>query len=63
LRGCGTEKCINNRIKKKNSKKLNNLVDHGYAFRLLLESWLSPHPVYKEIIGMDNEECDYWIKW
>ena len=56
LRGCRTEKCINNRIKSKNSKKLNILVEHGFAFRLLLESWLSPHPVYKEILGMDDEE-------
>lgn len=39
LRGCRTEKCINNRIKSKNSKKLNILVEHGFAFRLLLESW------------------------
>jgi len=56
LRGCRTEKCINNRIKRKKSKKLNVLVEHGFAFRLLLESWLNPHPVYKKILGMDDEE-------
>lgn len=62
LRGCRTEKCINNRIKSKNSKKLNILVEHGFAFHLLLESWLSPHPVYKEILGMDDEEYNRLIE-
>lgn len=62
LRGCETEKCINNRIKRKNSKKLNILVEHGFAFRLLLESWLNPHPVYKEILGMSDEEYNALIE-
>ena len=62
LRGCKTEKCINNRIKSKNSKKLNILVEHGFASRLLLESWVNPHPVYKEILGMRDEEYNILIK-
>ena len=62
LRGCRTEECINKRIRSKNSKKLNILVEHGFAFRLLLESWLNPHPVYKKILGMDDEEYNMLIK-
>ncbi len=62
LRGCSTEKSINNRIKRKNSKKLNVLVERGFAFRLLLESCLNPHPVYKEILGMGDEEYYLLIK-
>lgn len=61
LRGCETEKCINTRIKSKNSKKLNVLVKHGFAFRLLLESWLNPHPVYKKILGMDDETYNMYL--
>jgi hypothetical protein len=49
LIGCGTEECINNRIRKKKSKKLNILVEHGYEFRLLTDSWLHPHPDYNYI--------------
>ena len=62
LRGCRTEKCINNRIKRKYSKKLNVLVERGFAFRLLLESWLNPHPVYKKILGMDDWEYNLLIE-
>ena len=62
LRGCRTEKCIDNRIKRINSRKLNTLVEHGFAFRLLLESWLNPHPIYKEILGIDDEEYNILIE-
>ena len=34
----------------------------GFAFRLLLESWLNPHPVYKEILGMDDDVYNLWIE-
>ena len=62
MRGCDTEECINNRIRRKKSKKLNILVEHGYAFRLLLESWLHPHPDYKEILGMDDVVYEEWVR-
>jgi len=63
LRGCRTEKCINNRIKKSaKSKKLLTLVEHGFASHLLLEAYWNPHPVYKEILGMDDEEYNILIK-
>jgi hypothetical protein len=62
FRGCTTEKCINDRIKIKKSKKMNILVEHGFAFRLLLESWINPHPVYKEILGMDDEEYNRFVE-
>jgi hypothetical protein len=62
LKGCRTEMCINDRIRRINSKELNILVEHGFAFRLLLESWLNPHPVYKKILGMDDEEYNRLIK-
>ena len=63
LRGCRTEKCINNRIKKSaKSKKLLTLVKHRFAFRLLIEAHENPHPVYKKILGMDNKECNIMIK-
>jgi len=38
LRGCETERCINRRIRSKNSPKLNNLIEHGFAYRLIIES-------------------------
>ena len=62
MRGCDTEECINNKIRRIKSKKLNNLVEHGYAFRLLTESWLNPHPDYKEILGMDDEVYEEWVR-
>lgn len=62
LRGCRTEKCINERIRRINSSKLNGLIKSGFAFRLLLESWINPHPVYKEILGMDDEEYNILIE-
>ena len=62
LRGCRTEKCINNRIKRKKSKPLNVLVEHGFADRLLHEAEWNPHPVYKEILGMDDEEYNVLIE-
>ena len=63
LRGCRTEKCINNRIRKRaKSKKLLNLVKYGLAFRLLLEAHENPHPVYKKILGMDEKEYNMLIK-
>ena len=62
LRGCRTEECINRRIRSKNSKKLNILVEYRFAFRLITESWINPHPIYKDILGMDNEEYDRYVK-
>ena len=46
LRGCTTEKCINDRIKRINSPKLNVLVEHRFAYHLLLEANWNPHHVY-----------------
>jgi len=54
LRGCETERCINRRIRRKNSPKLNSLIKAGFAFRLYIESRHNPHPVYKEILGMSD---------
>lgn len=62
LRGCDTEECINERISRKKSAKLNSLIKSGFAFRLLLESWLNPHPVYKEILGMDDDVYNMWLE-
>lgn len=62
LRGCRTEKCINERIRRKKSAKLNGLIKSGFAFRLLLESWLNPHPIYKEILGMDDDVYNMWLE-
>jgi len=62
LRGCRTEKCINERIRRINSPKLNGLIKSGFASRLLLESCHNPHPVYKEILGMDDDVYDMWIE-
>ena len=56
IRGCETERCINRRIRRKKSPKLNILIEHGFAFRLLLESWLNPHPIYKKMLDIDDEE-------
>ncbi|MHA1974416.1 MAG: hypothetical protein ACTSW1_15570 [Candidatus Hodarchaeales archaeon] len=56
FKGCRTEKCINKRIKEKNSKQLNGLIEAGFAYRLLLESWLNPHPIYREMLGISDEE-------
>ena len=54
FRGCGTERCINRRIRRKNSQKLNHLINAGFAFRLWLESWINPHPIYKEMLGISD---------
>jgi hypothetical protein len=62
FRGCETEKCINKRIRRKKSPKLNNLIKAGFAYRLLIESWISPHPVYKKILDISDEDCDALIE-
>ena len=56
FRGCATEKCINKRIKSIKSSKLNNLIKNGFASRLLLESWLNPHPIYKKILDISDKD-------
>ena len=38
------------------------LLDIKCAYRLVLESFLNPHPVYKEILGMDDEEYNILIE-
>jgi len=62
LRGCKTEKCINERIKSKKSANLDGLIKAGFASRLIIESIHNPHPVYKEILGMDDEEYNWLIE-
>lgn len=62
LRGCQTPECINERIKSKNSANLNGLIKAGFASRLIIESIHNPHPVYKEILGMNDEEYNYLIE-
>ena len=44
FRGCRTERCINRRIRQKNSPILNNLIKAGFANRLVIESWINPLP-------------------
>lgn len=56
LRGCETEECIKRRIRSKNSAKLNGLIKGGFAFRLIMEARQNPHPVYKKMLGMDDED-------
>ena len=34
----------------------------GFAFRLLIESRINPHPVYKEILGMDDETYNEYLE-
>ena len=62
FRGCETEKCIKERIRSKNSVKLNGLIKAGFPFRLIIESRQNPHPVYKKILGMDDEEYNRLVK-
>ena len=62
LRGCKTEKCINEIIKSKKSASLDGLIKAGFASRLIIESIHNPHPVYKEILGMDDEEYNWLIE-
>jgi hypothetical protein len=38
------------------------LLKAGFAFRLSLESWLHPHPVYKEILGTDDDIYNMWME-
>ena len=61
FRGCRTEECIKNRMKSKNSKYLNNLVNYDFALHLFLEARLSPHRDYQKILGMDNEQYNNLI--
>ena len=62
LRGCRTGECINRRIRSLNSKKLNILVEHDFGFRLIIEAWINPHPVYKEMLGMSNKEYEDLVR-
>jgi len=62
LRGCQTPECINKRIKSKNSPNLDSLIKAGFASRLIIESIHNPHPVYKKILGMSDEEYNWLIE-
>ena len=62
FRGCRTEECIKNRMISKNSKYLNNLVEHDFALHLFLEARLTPHRDYQKMLGMDNETYNNFIK-
>ena len=62
LRGCETEECIIKRIKSKNSAQLDGLIKGGFAFRLIIEARHNPHPVYKRILGMDDEEYNRLVR-
>ena len=62
FRGCETEECINKRIRRKKSLKLNRLIKANFAYRLLIESWFNPHPVYKKMLDMSDEEYDTWVE-
>ena len=48
FRGCKTKKCIKERIRSKKSKRLNNLLKGNFAFHLLIQAWINPHPVFKK---------------
>ena len=61
FRGCETERCIKNRIRQRNSTKLNSLINAGFPFRLMIESWINPHPIYKEILDIDDEEYEWLV--
>ena len=62
LRGCKTEKCIKERIRRKHSVNLDGLNKAEFAFRLIIEAKQNPHPDYKEILGMDDEEYERRVK-
>jgi len=62
LKGCETEECIKRRIRRKKSAQLDGLIKGGFAFRLIIEARHNPHPVYKEILGMDDEEYNRLVK-
>ena len=62
LRGCKTEECIKKRIRSKNSAQLDGLIKGGFPFRLIIEARQNPHPVYKRILGMDDEEYNILVR-
>ena len=62
LRGCRTEECIERRIRSKKSAQLDGLIKGGFAFRLIIEARHNPHPIYKKILGMDDEEYNRLVK-
>ena len=44
------------------SNTFHYLLDINFAYRLVLESFINPHPDYKEILGMDDEEYNIVIE-
>jgi len=62
FRGCRTEECIEEKIRRRNSTKLNGLLKAGFPLRLLIESLINPHPVYKEILGIDEQEYNELVE-
>ncbi len=61
LKGCRTEECINDRLRRINSSKLNVLLKCGFASRFMDESVFFPHPLYQKMLGMSDEEYDDWV--
>lgn len=45
-----------------NRPHLDGLIKGGFAPRFIIESMHNPHPVYKEILGMDDEEYNILIE-
>ena len=62
FRGCRSAESVNKRIRKRNSKQLNYLADHGFGWRLSIESWINPHPDYKRILGIDDDEYESLVE-
>jgi hypothetical protein len=60
--GCDTIESVTSRIKAKKSKKLDYLADRGFGWRLMLEKWINPHPDYKKILGIDDDEYESLVE-
>ena len=47
---------------KRSAKWLRGLLKVDFPYRLFLESWIHPHPIYKKILGMDDEYYNWLIE-
>ena len=43
------------------AKRWRGLLKSGFAFRLLLEAWNNPHPVYRKILDMDDFDYNMYL--
>lgn len=62
LKGCESEECIRNRIRCTKSRYLRGLLKSSFPYKMIIQSCINPHPVYKEILDIHEDDYNRLVK-